>query len=67
MIRWALVAFVIAVICAILDFSGRGPASAFAGDVSIAAFMFAAISSVIAWISRNQMDEDTHVGKPWSP
>ena len=67
MIRWALVSFVIAVVASIVELAEKGIASSFAGDVSIAALLFGVIVSLITWVSRDQMDEDESVGRPWSP
>ena len=67
MIRWALVAFVIAVISSIADLTGRGPAASLAGDVAIAALLFGVIVTIITWISRDQVQDDESVGRPWSP
>jgi len=67
MIRWALVAFVIAILASVVEIADRGTAAFIAGDVAIAAFLFGLIVTLITWISRNQMDEDSAVGKPWKP
>ena len=67
MIRWALVAFVIAILAAVSEMGSGGAYASLAGDVAIAAFLFGGIVMVIGWVSREQMEEDEAVGRPWGP
>lgn len=66
MVRWALVAFVIAILTSVGGIAGSSSAGLVV-DVAIAAFLFGAVTLTIAWVSREQMERDEQVGKPWSP
>lgn len=66
MVRWALVAFVIAILTSVGGIAG-GSNGGLVVDVAIAAFLFGAVTLTIAWVSREQTTVDEEVGKPWSP